>query len=321
MRFSKPIICIVSIVFFVFGIFGIANADDFPSKPIKVLVGFSPGGTTDLIARAVAGVAPEFLGQSLVVINKPGASGTIAAKEVANAKPDGYTLMIAGGSETVSVGHFKKLPYHPINAFAPITRFVRARMLINCKSDAPWKTFQEFVADAKKNPGKYKYASSGHGGIYHAALLAMCDRAGIKMKHIPYKGGAPGLAALMGGHVDLAVASDAEAWPLVQGGKIRSLALTSLDRSPIMKDVPTLKELGYDVYLENQKGFVAPAKTPRERIMLMNDAFKKTYDHPAFQKLADKLKLELGYLGPDDFKKSLQDMYNQIGEVLKNSGS
>jgi len=321
MRFSKQIICLIFIVFLVFGIFCIAYADDFPSKPIKVMVGFSPGGTTDLIARAVAGVAPEFLGQSLVVINKPGASGTIAAKEVANAKPDGYTLMIAGGSETVSVGHFKKLPYHPIDDFAPITRFVRARMLINCKSDAPWETFQEFVEDAKKNPGKYTYASSGHGGIYHAALLAMCDRAGIKMKHIPYKGGAPGLAALMGGHVDLAVASDAEAWPLVQGGKIRSLALTSLDRSPIMKDVPTLKELGYDVYLENQKGFVAPAKTPGERILLLNDAFKKTYDHPAFQQLADKLKLELGYLGPDDFKKSLQDMYNQIGEVLKNSGS
>jgi tripartite-type tricarboxylate transporter receptor subunit TctC len=321
MRFTKHIIYLISIVFFVFGIFSIAYAEDFPSKPIKVIVGFSPGGTTDLIARAVAGVAPEFLGQSLVVINKPGASGTIGAKEAAQAKPDGYTLMIAGGSETVSVGHFKKLPYHPIDAFAPITRFVRARMLINCNANAPWKTFQEFMEDAKKNPGKYKYASSGHGGIYHAALLAMCDRAGIKMKHVPYKGGAPGLAALMGGHVDLAVASDAEAWPLVEGGKIRSLTLTSLDRSPVMKDVPTLKELGYDVYLENQKGFVAPADTPKERIALMNDAFKKTYDHAAFTKLADKLKLELGYMGPDDFKKSLQDMYKQIGEVLKSSGS
>ena len=150
MRFSKHIIHLVSIVFFVFVCLGMAGAETFPSKPIKVIVGFSPGGTTDLIARAVAGVAPEFLGQSLVVINKPGASGTIGAKEVAQAKPDGYTLMIAGGSETVSVGHFKKLPYHPINAFAPITRFVRARMLINVKADAPWKTFQDFVDDANR---------------------------------------------------------------------------------------------------------------------------------------------------------------------------
>jgi len=320
MRSTKQILCLISTVFFLFGILSIASAEDFPSKPIKVMVGFSPGGTTDLIARAVAGVAPEFLGQALVVINKPGASGTIAAKEVANAKPDGYTLMIAGGSETVSVGHFKKLPYHPIDSFSPIIRFVRARMLLNVNANAPWKTFQEFVADAKKNPGKYKYASSGHGGIYHAALMAMCDRAGIKMKHVPYKGGAPGLAALMGGHVDMAVASDAEAWSLVEGGKIRSLALTSMDRSPIMKDVPTLKELGYDVVLENQKGFVAPANTPKERIQFLHDAFKKVYNHKAFVKLCGRLKLELGYLGPDDFRKSLQDMYNQIGEVLKSSG-
>ena len=320
MRSTKQILCLISTVFFLFGILSIASAEDFPSRPIKVIVGFSPGGTTDLIARAVAGVAPEFLGQALVVINKPGASGTIAAKEVANAKPDGYTLMIAGGSETVSVGHFKKLPYHPIDSFSPIIRFVRARMLLNVNANAPWKTFQEFVADAKKNPGKYKYASSGHGGIYHAALMAMCDRAGIKMKHVPYKGGAPGLAALMGGHVDMAVASDAEAWPLVEGGKIRTLALTSNDRSPIMKDVPTLKELGYDVFLENQKGFVAPANTPKERIQFLHEAFKKVYEHKAFVQLCGRLKLELGYLGPDEFRKSLQDMYNQIGAVLKSSG-
>jgi tripartite-type tricarboxylate transporter receptor subunit TctC len=300
---------------------GAALAENFPTKPVKVIVGFSPGGTTDLIARAVAGVAPEFLGQSLVVINKPGASGTLAAKEVADSTPDGYTLMIAGGSETTAVGNFKKLPYHPIDAFAPVIRFVKARMIICFNANAPWKTFQDFVDDARKNPGKYKYASTGHGGIYHAALLAMCYKANIKMKHVPYKGGAPGLAALMGGHVDVAIGSDAEIWSLVQGGKIRAVTLTSLDRSPILKDVPTLKELGYDVYLENQKGFVAPAKTPKDRITFLHDAFKKVYDHPAFVKLAEQLKLELSYLGPDDFGKSLEAMYNQIGEVVKTMGN
>ncbi len=317
---SKWIYLILA-TFLVLSLSGPAMAEDFPTKPIKVIVGFSPGGTTDLIARAVAGVAPEFLGQSLVVINKPGASGTLGAKEVADATPDGYTLMIAGGSETTSVGNFKKLPYHPINAFAPVIRFVKARMIICFNANAPWKTFKDFVADAKKNPGKYKYASSGHGGIYHAALLAMCYKAGIKMKHVPYKGGAPGLAALMGGHVDAAIGSDAEIWPLVQGKKIRPITLTSLDRSPILKDVPTLKELGYDVYLENQKGFVAPAKTPKDRIKFLHDAFKKVYDHKAFVKLAQKLKLELSYLGPDDFGKSLRDMYNQIGKVVKSMGN
>ncbi len=300
---------------------GLVLAEEFPTKPVKVMVGFPPGGTTDLIARAVAGVAPEFLGQSLVIINKDGASGTLAAKEVADAPPDGYLLLIAGGSETTSVGNFKKLPYHPIDAFAPIIRFVKARMIICLSANAPWKNFPEFVEDARKNPGKYKYASTGHGGIYHAALLAMCYKANIRMKHIPYKGGPAGLAALMGGHVDMAIGSDAEIWPLVQGGKIRPVTLTSLDRSPILKDVPTLKELGYDVYLENQKGFVAPAKTPAERIKFLHNAFKKVYDHPAFIKLAEQLKLELSYQGPEEFGKSLSDMYNLIGEVVKKMGT
>lgn len=317
---GKKILSYLSAAFLFFVLVGPAIAGEFPTKPIKVIVGYSPGGTTDLLARAVAGVAPEFLGQSLVTINKPGATGTIAAKEVADANPDGYTLTIAGGSESTAVGHFKKLPYHPIDSFAPIIRFVKARMIICFDAKAPWKTFKDFVEDAKKNPGKYKYASSGHGGIYHAALLAMCYRTGIKMKHVPYKGGAPGLAALMGGHVDVTIGSDAEIWPMVQGGKIRAMTLTSLDRSPILKDVPTLKELGYDVYLENQKGFVAPAKTPNERITVLHDALKKVYDHPAFKKMAEQLKLELSYMGPEDFRKALQDMSNQIGEVVKTLG-
>lgn len=317
MKYSKASICLTLVTLFVFGFSGSVIADEFPSKPIRVYVGFSPGGGTDLIARTVASVAPEYLGQSMIIINKTGASGTIAAKAVAGAKPDGYSLLVAGGSETVSVGHYKKLPYHPINAFSPIIRIARARMIFNFKADAPWKNLKEFVADAKKNPGKYKYASSGHGGIYHSALLAFCDRAGIKMKHIPYKGGAPGMAALMGGHVDMAIASPAEGRALSDGGKIRMVAMTSNERSDLIPDVPTLKELGYDIYLENQKGFVAPKGTPSDRIQYLHDAFKKAYDHKAFIKLTSKLKIERGYLGPEDFRKSLQAMYDQIGSVVK----
>ncbi len=314
---SKKIFRFIMAVLLVFGLLGSAIADEFPTKPIKVYVGFSPGGGTDVIARTVASVAPEFLGQSMIIINKPGAAGTIAAREVAQAKPDGYTLLVAGGSETTSVGHYKKLPYHPINAFSPIIRIARLRIILNFNANAPWKTLKEFIEDAKKNPGKYKYASSGHGGIYHSAELVLCDRAGIEMKHVPYKGGAPGMAALMGGHVDLAISSPDEARALAEGGKIRSVALTSLDRTPLFPDVPTLKELGYDIYLENMKGFVAPANTPKERIMFLHDAFKKAYDHPAFIKLCSSLKIERAYLGPDDFRKALQSMYDQIGTVIK----
>jgi len=316
----KKIISFALAAFLVFGLMGLAVASDFPTKPIKVYVGFSPGGGTDIVARTVASVVPEFLGQSMVIINKTGAAGTVAAREVSQAKPDGYTLLVAGGSETVSVGHYRELPYHPINAFAPIIRISRDRMILNFNANAPWKTLKEFIEDAKKNAGKYKYASSGHGGIYHSAMLAFCDRAGIKMKHVPYKGGAPGMAALMGGHVDIAIASPSEARALAEGGKIRSVTLTSLERCPLTPDVPTLKELGYDVYLENQKGFVAPAGTPKERIIFLHDAFKKAYDHPAFVKLCDRLKIEMGYLGPEDFTKSLQSMYDHGFVAGKFSG-
>lgn len=314
---SKKIIRFALAALLVFGLMGPALAAEFPTKPIKVYVGFSPGGGTDIIARTVASVVPEFLGQAMVIINKTGAAGTIAAREVSQAKPDGYTLLVAGGSETVSVGHYRELPYHPINAFSPIIRISRDRMILNFNANAPWKTLKKFIEDAKRNPGKYKYASSGHGGIYHSAMLAFCDRAGIKMKHVPYKGGAPGMAALMGGHVDIAIASPSEARALVEGGKIRSVTLTSLERTPLQPDVPTLKELGYDLYLENQKGFVATAGTPKERIMFLHDAFKKAYEHKAFVKLCTRLKIERGYLGPEDFRKSLMGMYNQIGSVLK----
>lgn len=295
----------------------LSAAGEFPSKPVTVYVGYSPGGGTDVIARAVAGVAPEFLNnQPLIIINKTGAAGTIAANTVAKAKPDGYTLLVAGGSETTSVGHHRKLPYHPINDFDPVIRFVRMRIIINTRVDAPWKDLHEFVQYAKKNPGKYSFASAGFGSLYHSTMLVVAKKAGIKLKHVPYKGGAPGMAALMGGHVDIALSSPDEARALAEAKKIRSLALTSLERYPGYPEIPTLKELGYDIYLENMKGFVVPKGTPPERIKFLHDAFLKVYNHRAFVKLAKRLKLERAYLNPEDFRKELQRMYEQIGVTL-----
>ena len=134
----------------------------YPTKPIEVIVGYPPGGGTDMIARAVADVAQKYVGQPLVVVNKAGATGTIAAQSVASAKPDGYMLLVAGGSETISVPHFKKLPYDAINDFVPVIRLMIERVGFYVKSDSPWKTMQEFIADAKQNPEKFTYATFGH---------------------------------------------------------------------------------------------------------------------------------------------------------------
>jgi tripartite-type tricarboxylate transporter receptor subunit TctC len=294
-----------------------AGAQEFPNKPIEVIVGYAPGGGTDMIARAVADVAQKYVGQSLVVVNKPGAAGIIGAQYVASAKPDGYTLLVAGGSETVSTPHFRSLPFSPVDDFEPIIRFMIERLNFYVRTESPWKTMQELVADAKKNPEKFSYATAGVGGLHYSTMVVTAKRAGFSMNHVPYKGGAETLAALAGGHVDVAMASPNEAYALVQGGRVRPLATASIERSPTEPNTPTLRELGIDVYLENQKGFVAPKGTPKAIVQQLHDSLRKVFDDPQFKANADKLKLELAYLDPEDFRKALRAMYVQIGESVK----
>ena len=297
--------------------FGYAHGQDYPTKPIEVIVGYPPGGGTDMIARAVADAAPKYVGQPLVVINKAGATGTIAAQSVASAKADGYMLLVAGGSETITVPHFKSLPYDAINDFVPIIRFMIERVGFYVKTDSPWKSMKELVEDARKNPEKYTYATSGIGGIHHSTVLVMEKRTGVHMRHVPHKGGAETLAALAGGHVNVAMASPNEAYALVQGGRIRPLAHSSLARSPVEPNTPTLRELGYDVFIENQKGFVFPKNTPKPIVQKLHDSLKKVFDDPQFQASAQKLQVELAYLSGEDFHKSMRAMYDQVGASLK----
>ena len=297
--------------------FGYAQAQDYPTKPIEVIVGYPPGGGTDMIARAVADAAPKYVGQPLVVVNKAGATGTIAAQSVAAAKPDGYMLLVAGGSETISVPHFKKLPYDTINDFVPVIRLMIERVGFYVKTDSPWKTMKEFMADVKQNPDKYTYATSGIGGLHHATVLVLEKRTGVVLRHVPHKGGAETLAALAGGHVNVAMASPNEAYALVQGGRIRPLANASLVRSPVEPNTPTLRELGYDVYIENQKGFVFPKNTPPPVVQKLHDRIRKVFDDPQFKSSAQKLQVELAYLNGEDFQKSMKAMYEQVGASLK----
>ena len=296
---------------------GSVKAQEFPVKPIEVIVGFAPGGGTDMIARAVADVAHKYVGQPLAVINKTGATGTIAAQYVASSTPDGYTILVAGGSETVSTPHFKTLSYNAIDDFVPVIRFMIERIGFYVRTDSPWKTMQEFLADAKANPDKYTYAHAGIGGLHHATVQVTEKRTGIRLRHVPYKGGAETLAALAGNHVNVAMASPNEAYALVQGGRIRSLAFSSLNRSPVEPNTPNLRDLGIDVYIENQKGFVVPKGTPQPLIQKLHDSLRKVFDDPQFKGSAEKLKVELSYLNGEDFRKALKAMYDQVGDSLK----
>ena len=293
------------------------EAQEFPSKPVEIIVGFAPGGGTDTISRAMADVAAKYLGQPVIVTNKTGATGIIASQYVYSSKPDGYTLLAAGGSETVAVPHYKKLAFNPVADFDPVMRMMVERVGFYVQADSPWKTMKEMIAEAKKNPGKLTYATSGVGGLHHATVQVTEKRTGISVTHIPHKGGAETLAALAGGHVSFAMASPNEAYALVQAGRVRCLAITAQERSPTEPNAPTMRELGYDVYIDNQKGLVLPKGVPPEIKQKLADAFKKAYDDPQFKATAEKLKLEISYLNANDFGKALKGMYDQIGDSVK----
>jgi tripartite-type tricarboxylate transporter receptor subunit TctC len=292
-------------------------AQEYPNKPIEVVVGYAPGGGTDMVSRAIADVASKYIGQPLVVNNKPGATGIIGSQYVYNAKPDGYTMLVAGGSETVSVPHFKDLPFNPITDFDPVIRLMVERVGFYVRTDSPWKTMKDFIADAKQNPDKYLYGTSGVGGLHHAAVLVTEKRTGIRLTHVPQKGGAENLTALAGGHVSVAMASPNEAYALVQGGRVRCLAITALERSPTEPNAPTMRELGYDVYIDNQKGFVVRKGVPEPIRQKLHDVMKKAFDDPQFKANAQKLQLELSYLNGEDFRKALKAMSDQIGDSVK----
>ncbi len=306
---------IIAVLAMTFSCFSFAQ--EFPAKPVEIIVGFAPGGGTDTVSRAIADVAAKYLGQPVVVNNKVGATGIIASQFVFSSKPDGYLLLAAGGSETVAVPHYKKLPFDPIDDFEPLMRLMVERVGFYVQSDSPWKSMNELIADAKKNPGKITYATSGVGGLHHATVQVTEKRTGISLIHVPHKGGAETLAALAGGHVGFAMASPNEAYALVQAGRIRCLAITALERSPTEPNAPTMRELGYDVYIDNQKGLVLPKGVPSAVKQKLAEAFKKAYDDPQFRATAKKLQLEISYLNSEDFGKALKAMYNQIGDSVK----
>ena len=292
-------------------------AQNFPAKPVEIIVGFAPGGGTDTVSRAIADVAAKYLGQPVVVTNKVGATGIIASQYAYNAPPDGYTLLTAGGSETVSVPHYRNLPFNPVSDFDPIMRIMVERVGFYVQADSPWKSMADLIDDAKKNPGKFTYATAGVGGLHHATVQVTEKRTGMRVTHVPHKGGAETLAALAGGHVSFAMASPNEAYALVQAGRVRCLAITALERSPTEPSTPTMRELGYDVYIDNQKGLVVPKGVPAEVKQKLTEAFKKAYDDPQFRATAEKLKLEISYLNAEDFGKALKEMFDQIGDSVK----
>ncbi|HEX9673775.1 MAG TPA: tripartite tricarboxylate transporter substrate binding protein [Burkholderiales bacterium] len=239
-------------------------AEAYPVKPIRLIVGYPPGGANDLVARAMATRMSPRLGQPLVVENRAGAAGNIGTALAARAAPDGYTLLLASvASFAMSPALLEKVPFDPINDFAPVTQAVVVTGLLSVHPSMPARTMKQFVALAKKRPDAINYASPGRGSIAHLASELLWITAGIKLNHVPYKGGGPAVSDAIAGHVDAIFSLISTQTPHVRSGRLRALGVTSAKRSSALPDVPTVAESGYPGFeASGWLGLVFPARTP-----------------------------------------------------------
>ncbi len=292
-------------------------ADEWtPERPINIIVGFAAGGGTDATARLIASAAQEFFPVPLVVVNRPGASGTLAAELVANSEPNGLTLLVGGGSESTSVPNHLKTNYS-LDQLRGVMRVNREHMVIVTKADSGLETAADIVEKAKADPGGLSYGSSGPGGILHSAFLVFEKEAGIEMTHVPFKGGAPALAALLGGHIDMTILTPADAAAQRDAGNVNVIATTS-DRAEQLPDTASLQELGYDVNIENMKGLVVSADTPDEIVAYLEANFAKAMESETFAVLAKRANITPGYLDGQGFEQAMQKMSGSIKDALAN---
>ena len=260
-----------------------AGAQSFPSRPVTLTVGFAPGGGTDTAARIIAQKLSENIGQAVIVENRVGAGGNIAAQHIAAAPPDGYTIHLTSvGPMAVAPHLMKELPYDPKRDIAPITMGVVFPNVMIVHANVQATTLAEFVALAKQKPGKLTYASAGVGGAGHLAGELFKGRAGIEVLHVPYKGGGPAMTDLIGGRIDMYIGVSSTVAPQVDAGKARALATTGTKRTSMMPNVPTVAESGYPGFeATNWYAFVAPGKTPKDLLDYWNRELTKVLNDPA----------------------------------------
>ncbi len=273
----------------------------YPLRPLRIVTGFPPGGNTDIIARAMAQKLTERLGQQVIVENRPGAGSMIGTDYVAKATPDGYTLLLVSGAVTTQAAVLKKLPFDPLRDFAWISNAVSYPFAVIVKPNAPMKNIGELIAIAKKSPGKLNYASVGIGSVLHLAAELFNVMAGVDTTHIPYKGGAEPMLELLSGRIDLVFETLTSAFPHVHSGKIRALAVTSLQRSQQLPDVPTVAQTlpGYEV--GSFSGFAAPRATPADRIARLNGEMRAILALPDIRKRFTDLGGTISPTTPDEF--------------------
>ena len=260
--------------------------EKYPSKPVTLLVPFPPGGVADIVARSLAPALEKKWGQSVVVVNRPGAGGALGTGQLVNARPDGYTLLVALASVSTNPEQErinKRPAAFQLNQLMPVARLSMDQMMLAVRAESKYKNLRDLLNDARAQPGKISYASSGVYGVYHVATSMFTHAAGVNMNHIPYNGGPPALMALLSGDVDVSLVTRSVGLPHLQSGKLRGLAAWGSEKWSDFPGVPSLKEQGFDADYQLWSGLFAPAGTPGEVVNVLRDAVRGAMDDPQFK--------------------------------------
>jgi tripartite-type tricarboxylate transporter receptor subunit TctC len=296
-----------------------AFAQAYPNKPVTLIVPWPPGGSTDRHLRGLAEIASKYLGQNIVVENKPGGGGTIGPSQMAlSAKPDGYTLS-QFPMGMLRIPHMQKSPWNPLTDFSYIIGVTGYTFGLTVRADSPYKTFNEYIEAARKEPGKIDYASTGIGTTPHLNIEEVAMNAKVTLNHVPFKGNADSTQALLGGHV--MAQSDATGWDkYVDGGQMRLLVTFGETRTKRWPNVPTAKELGYGVVSTSPYGIAGPKGMDPAVVKTLHDAFKKAIDDPKHLELLAQLSQDVWYLNTDDYSKWVRDTFGKEKALIDRLG-
>ena len=299
------------------------SQEAYPSKPIALVVPFPPGGVADIVARPAADAMSRILNAPIVIENKPGAGGGIGMAYVAKAKPDGYTLLLALSSISILPEADRvtgRTPMFQLDQLIPIARLTADPTVLAVRADSPWKTLQDFVADARKRPGAITYGSSGNYGTMHVPMEMLSGSAGVKLLHVPYTGAGPAVVGLLGGNIDAVASGPSTVIQHVKAGKLRVLASWGDKRLASLPDVPTLAESGYDSVFFQWSGLFAPAGTPDAIVARLRDAARAAATDPKFMAAMATVETPIQYMDAPELQRFWDADAKKLGDVVRRVG-
>jgi len=305
-----------------FGVAATAQAQAYPSKPIKIVVPYPPGGANDIVSRLLAQKLQDQIGQPVMVENRPGASGNTGADAVAKSPADGYTLILVTTGHSIAPALYPKLPYDITSELAPVSTLITGPMLVLTDPNGPYKTMADLIAAAKAKPEQLNYGSAGNGSTTHLSSELIAHSAGVKFNHIPYKGSAPAMVDVMAGNTSMVMDLMLSSVPQVKAGKLRAIAITSAKRHPSLPDVPTLGESGFKgMELAVWNGLMVPAKTPKDVIARLNAEIRKAMASSDLKQRINEQGFDVMTGTPKQFSVLLNAEMARWGTVVKVSGA